>query len=345
MNIDSPVRTVLSSRIRLARNIAGVAFPLRQSEQDAQNIISMLRNCIDKLAEKTNRHWDFFMMEEIPDVERHVLKERHLISPEFAISGNGRALLVQDDGEITIMVNEEDHLRIQCVHDGLALEDAYAQALLVDEVLEQNLHYAFMDDLGYLTACPTNVGTGLRASVMMHLPAIGLYEKMPRAIEALNMVGLAVRGIYGEGSKASGDIYQISNQITMGIDEASTMEKLKCFVMQVASQEEQLRKTLIADRLLEFTDKAWRSYGILKYARCLGMQEAMQLISNVILAVDIGVINCTTREVLQEIIDGLGTASIKKAIGEETPHKDRLIFRAEWVRNLLKQGEDADEHV
>lgn len=226
MDKNSPVRTVLSSRIRLARNIADVAFPSRQSEEDAQKIITMVRDCIDDLSEKTNRHWDFFMMEEIPDVERHVLKERHIISPEFACSGNGRALLVRDDGEIVVMINEEDHLRIQCVKDGLALESAYKEAQCIDEMLQIKLNYAYRNDIGYLTSCPTNVGTGLRASVMMHLPAIGMYDKMPKAIDALSMVGLIVRGMYGEGSNVFGDIYQISNQITMGIDETSTIEKL-----------------------------------------------------------------------------------------------------------------------
>lgn len=345
MDKDSPVRTVLSSRIRLARNIAGVAFPSRQSEQDAQKIISMVRNCIGELSEKTSQHWDFSMMEGIPDVERHVLKERHIISPEFARSGNGRALLVREDGKTSVMINEEDHLRIQCVHEGLALESAYEEASFVDEMLEGRLNYAFRDDIGYLTSCPTNVGTGLRASVMMHLPAIGMYDKMPKVIDALSMAGLIVRGMYGEGSNVFGDIYQISNQITMGIDEASTIEKLKCFIMQVASQEELLRKHLITDGLLDFTDKAWRSYGVLKYARCLGLQEAMQMISDVMLAVDIGIIECTNRSILQEIVDGLGTASIMKAVGDEIPHRERLIFRAKWVRDLLIHGEGADEHV
>lgn len=345
MDNSSPVRTVWSSRIRLARNISGAAFPSRQSEQDAQKIIAAVKDCVDDLIKKTQYPWDFIMMEDVPDVERHVLKEKHLISPEFARSGKGRALLVRDDGQVIIMINEEDHLRIQCVQRGLDLETAYREAQVVDEILEAKLDFAFRDDLGYLTACPTNVGTGLRASVMMHLPAINLYERMTKAVGALNMVGLVVRGMYGEGSNIFGDVYQISNQITMGLDERATIERLKSFVMQVAAQEELLRKNIIADRLLEFADKAWRSYGVLRYARSLDLHEAMRLISDVILGVDIGVIDCIEKSVLGEIIDGLGSASIVQAVGEELTQKERMVLRAERIRNQFTQNEGAEEHV
>ncbi len=291
---------VISSRVRLARNIKDIPFPSLASDDQRKKVLQM----IEEILQKSAAHFSEFQvlnLESLPGVFRQVLVEKHLISPLMACENSYSALILRDDEVASIMINEEDHIRIQCLLPGLQLERAWKEASFYDDCLEKQVSYAFHEELGYLTACPTNVGTGLRASVMLHLPALVLTRQINRILSAVNQVGLAVRGIYGEGTEFTGNIFQVSNQITLGQSEEEIWQNLYGVTRQLINQEKKAREHLLNEGRERLADRAGRALGIMKYARMLGSHEVMQLISDVRLGLDLGLVKGITAGMLNEL--------------------------------------------
>ncbi len=324
---------ILSSRIRLARNIADIPFPSGLDADKAKVVIGMVRDSL--LKTESSLKFKDYIMQELPALERQFLVERYLISPGLAKNSTSGAALISSDGVASIMVNEEDHIRIQAIFPGLQIKKSWEMASGLDDILEQNLEYAYSENWGYLTSCPTNVGTGMRASVMVHLPALNITGNMSKILQAVAHIGLTIRGLYGEGTEIVGNIFQISNQITLGRAEEEIVENLTAVTKQIIEKEKEARKILLENNRVQIEDKVWRSWGIMKNARVLNSQECMKLLSDVRLGVDVGIIENIPSQLLNEIMIETQTASIQKYSGKELSATERDIIRAEMVRGKL----------
>ena len=278
---------IVSSRIRLARNLSDIPFPSRMTDNMVAELKSRVKSAVDEINTKGSFKFKYIEMRNIPENEIYSMVERHTISPDFAKNYSNKAVVISEDESISIMIGEEDHLRIQVLKGGFALDEAYKIADQLDTELNRILCFAYDDRLGFLTECPTNIGTGLRASLMLHLPVCESVGKMSLISETASKIGLTVRGMYGEGSKSSASLYQISNQITLGISEKSAIDNLKIIVEQIVNTEENERYNL--DRL-DIEDSVFRAYGTLKHARLLTSEEIMKLISLIKLGVSMGII-------------------------------------------------------
>ncbi|HHT46677.1 MAG TPA: protein arginine kinase [Firmicutes bacterium] len=292
---------VISSRIRLARNIRKMPFPPLASDEQREKILQTAKDVLrnSRLEESGFGIMDISVLS---PVFRQVLVEKHLISPLLSRENRFSALMLRKDEIISIMVNEEDHFRIQCLLPGLQLEKAWQEASRYDDILESHLDYAFDEEKGYLTACPTNVGTGLRASVMLHLPALAITQQINRILSAVSQVGLAVRGLYGEGTEMTGNLFQISNQITLGQSEEEILQNLYGVTSQLINQEKSAREHLLNEGREKLGDRAGRAYGILKNAWMLSSREAMQFLSDVRLGVDLGLLKGVPLKILNELL-------------------------------------------
>jgi len=324
---------ILSSRIRLARNIADIPFPSGLEAERAKSVIGMVKDSLSK-AELPLEFKDY-IMNELPPIERQFLVERHLISQGLSKNSTSGAALISSDEVVSIMVNEEDHIRIQVILSGLQIKNSWEMASDIDDVLEQNLEYAYNENWGYLTSCPTNVGTGMRASVMVHLPALHITGNMNKILQAVAHIGLTIRGMYGEGTEISGNIFQISNQITLGRAEEEIVENLTSVTRQIIDKEKEARKVLLESNRIMIEDKLWRSWGIIKNARVMNSQECMKLLSDIRLGVDMGIIENIPIQLLNDIMIETQTASIQKNSGKELSAGERDIIRAEMIRNKL----------
>ena len=320
---------VLSTRVRLARNLTEYPFPARLDESQKKDIANLVNNI---LSEDKTYDLDFIDMSDLSSAETVSLAEKHLISPEFACDTLGRSLLLSKDEDISIMICEEDHIRIQTVYPGLSLSEAFETALKIDEILENKISYAFNENLGYLTQCPTNIGTALRASVMLHLPALSKKGAMQRLSTTVAKLGLTLRGSYGEGSEISGDIYQLSNQVTLGISEEAAITNLNSIAMQIIAQEKQTRALLIKDE--DYLDRIYRAYGILKSAYKLTSKELMNLISYVRVGVSEGILDIPT-EKLRSLTVLLQPATLNASSGKILTQTERDILRSQKVRDEL----------
>jgi len=329
---------VIASRVRLARNLSGLPFPYRMSPAEAQELLGKTVPAIKALAQESKSKYQLYRLEDIPPLDRAVLVEKHLISPELAKGLPGRAVAVREDEAVSIMINEEDHLRIQCFLPAFQLAEAWLLASKTDDFLESKLPVAFDKDFGYLTACPTNAGCGLRASVMLHLPALALSKQLDGVFSALPRMGMTVRGIYGEGSEAQGNLYQISNQITLGISEKEIIERLQLAVKQVIGEERKARAWLQKERSDYLLDQIGRSYGILKNCRVLSAQEMMERLSLLRLGMDMGAFTALSGRELNELMV-MGQAGFlqKGAGGELSPmlsHNGRAEIMKENLKNV-----------
>ena len=327
---------VLSSRIRLARNLGVIPFPNRATEEQLNQVVETVRNSVGDLTKATGTDFMFLDLDKISPLERYVLVEKHLISPGHAQEAKFRGLLIGADGVVSIMVNEEDHLRIQVILPGLQLEEAWQVANAVDDTLEARIDFAFSERLGYLTSCPTNVGSGLRASVMLHLPALVITNQIGRVLSAISQLGLAVRGLYGEGSEAIGNIYQISNQMTLGFAEREIVENLQSVAGQIVEQERLARDYLFKNNNEQLTDRVFRAYGILSYARIISSQEAMRLLSDVRLGVDLGIIQAIDPKIFNELLVKTRPNFLQKIAHRDLDALGRDMMRAEIVRQTMK---------
>lgn len=320
---------VLSTRVRLARNLKNTPFPNRADKTQQEEIINTLKSASAKIEDAR-----FFDLSNMPDREKKALAERHIISPLLTDGSIKRGLVLSDDQRISIMLMEEDHLRIQAMHEGFAVEECLKSAMDVDDTLEESLDYAFSEKLGYLTCCPTNVGTGLRISVMVCLPGITMAGRIDSLSRSLSKMGIAVRGIFGEGSQSLGNIYQISNQVTLGITEEETAQKLTEIVSEIISQERSLQQKIYLADKFRIEDKVMRALGTLKYSRIMGSGEALGLISDVRLGINVGIIKETDLEKLSEILYSVLPATLSATYNIETP-ADRDVKRAEVIREKL----------
>lgn len=319
---------VVKTRIRLARNLSSYPFPCRMSNESkielSDKVCDALRDVID---------FDRIDMQELSEVEAVALVEKHLISPEFIKKPVGKTLVLSKDKSISIMINEEDHIRLQVIKSGLCLSEAYELADRIDTALSRKLSFAYSDKLGYLTQCPTNLGTAMRASVMLHLPALLKSRALERITSNLSKLGLTIRGIYGETSEPKGALYQLSNQVSLGISETAAIENLKNIAHELVTQEVKARDRVLMD--IEVVDTVCRSLGILKTARIINHNEAMSLLSNVRLGVAHKLIDSLTLDSIDELMSDVQPANImQKSEGELSVH-ERDIKRADYIRERL----------
>ena len=305
---------VLSSRVRLARNLDGVPFPLAANEKQQEEVLDKCRNALLEKGDKTLEELDlkFIDLSKMEDYEKQAIAECHLISLQMINNDKQRGLILSGDSRVSIMINEEDHLRIQCMEPGCEIDKCFDTANKIDDHIEESLDYAFDKDFGYLTCCPTNAGTGLRASVMVHLPGYVLTGKFNELAASLSQLGLTVRGIFGEGSKGLGNIFQISNQLTLGVLEEDITERLNQIVSEVVSNERELRRLLYKNDKYKLEDRIMRSYGILKNAVIMSSDEAMKRLSDIRLGVSLEIINDVKYETLNEITYSILPANIIK---------------------------------
>jgi protein arginine kinase len=329
---------VLSTRIRLARNLASHVFQGRTSETEREDVLDTVERAAREsvLLRRATR----FRLDRLDRVDRQLLHERHLVSKELAgLEGDtrvrsGASVLIQD--RIGVMLNEEDHLRIQGMHSGFALDQTYAEVDRLDAELGQRLAFAFHPEFGYLTSCPTNVGTGLRASVLIHLPGLVLTKEINKVLQGLAQVGLTYRGLYGEGSEVVGNFFQLSNQTTLGSSERELIDHLGKMVRQVMDYEEQARQVLLRDAPTVIEDKVWRAYGLLRYARSLSFEEAMNLLSGVRLGVGVGLVPDVAMYTLNKLLIYTQPAHLAVAEGLAPTDADLPVRRARFVRKVLE---------
>ncbi|ANF98415.1 protein arginine kinase [Paenibacillus bovis] len=326
---------VISSRVRIARNLVHHPFPIVASAEQAEQVQGQLIEALESESVQSIGTFEPIILSELDDVDKEVLMEKHLISPSLINESRAGAVLLAEDESVSIMLNEEDHLRIQCLYPGFQLQEAWERASGIDDAFEKAVNYAFDDHRGYMTSCPTNMGTGLRASVMLHLPALAIMNQVGRILSAVSQVGLAVRGLYGEGSEAIGNIFQISNQITLGLSEEEIIDNLRSVVLQIIEYEQHARNRLLTESRLRITDRIMRSYGILCYATMMDSKEAFQRISDVRLGVDLGLIDKTTVTQMNELMIMTQSGFLQKTFGVKMGSGERDMYRAQLIRDKL----------
>ena len=330
-NMSSPEDdVVVSTRIRLARNLSGIPFPSRMTAEQLEELKAKVKSAIIDSNTPFAKSLKYIDMNAVPEVEINAMVERHIISPEFAAKSKNRAIILSDDESISIMIGEEDHLRIQVLLGGLQLEKAYDIAERLDTLLYDSLHFAFDDELGFLTECPTNLGTGLRASVMLHLPVCESLGDITTLSENINKIGFTVRGMYGEGSRSAASLYQVSNQITLGISEKNAIDNLKIITSQLIEKERTSRKNL---ETIKLEDTVFRALGTIKGSRILSGKEMMSLLSRIKLGASLGILN-TDINPFGILVENQPFMLMRK-YGEMMP-EERDIKRAEALREEFK---------
>ena len=324
---------VISTRVRLARNIADYPFPGHMTAAQQKEVLNTVSSAVK---ECDKEGFTLTELKGMDDVGLASMVERHLISPEMAVSESVRGVLMSPDKKISVMINEEDHVRIQAIQPGFRLEECMAEAGRIDDLLDSSVACAFDEKWGYLTHCPTNLGTGLRASVMLHLPALTETGRIRNLVAAANKLGFAVRGLYGEGSAAKGAIYQISNQLTLGISEEETIRRLSDAVIKILDEERGLRKIIRDDAASMLEDRVWRAAGILSTARRLKSDEAMSLISDLRIGISIGEIKGIGIEDINRLLWEIQPACLSENEGKLLKEDERDIKRADLVRKIVK---------
>ncbi|MCG8405857.1 MAG: protein arginine kinase [Phycisphaerales bacterium] len=325
---------VISSRIRLARNIAGYPFLSKVSDEQRTEVVNLIRRRVD--GEGVGRKWRYVDLERVDELDRQVLVERHLISRQLVDARGARGVSFAKDESASVMVNEEDHLRIQVVRSGVQLEDIWEEINRLDDRLEEGIDYAFHPRYGYLTACPTNVGTGIRVSVMLHLPALKLTGEIEKFFRAAKDMHLAIRGLFGEGTEATGDFFQISNQVTLGRTEEEVIDAFKHDVIpRIIKYETQERKRLVKERPLALDDRVWRSYGALRNARTISSEETMLHLSHLRMGINLGRIKDVDLTTVNELFLITQPAHLQKLNGSRLNGEQRSAIRAELIRRRL----------
>lgn len=333
--IASDRDVVISSRIRLARNLDNYPFSSKLHEEQAVKLVNDVKEIAPSLSEKNNRKYYACNISTLTDIDKSAMVERHIVSPLLADKKQTTGLILSDDETISIMINEEDHLRIQAIVGGMNLESAYEEADRIDDIACEKLNYAFDEKYGYLTSCPTNVGTGMRASCMMFLPALSAARLMQKLIEEVGKYGVTIRGIYGEGTKSLGSIYQISNQKTMGNSEREIIDNLKRIVIQVVKQERKRREYMLSVNSDEIQDQVYRSYGILRYARQINSDDAMALLSQLKFGADCNLVKFDREFNIHKLMMGVQPGSLQWSIGKNVGSVTRDQSRAEYIRKEL----------
>lgn len=322
---------VVSTRVRLARNINGIPFPEKMAPEQFENLNKIVSDALIGSNTPFSKSLKCIKMSDIPHNERYAMAERHIISAQFVSNCEKKAIILSEDESISIMLGEEDHIRIQVILPGLDPKSAYDTAEQIDSLLCGTLDIAFDQNLGFLTACPTNLGTGLRASAMLHLPLLEANGEIPQISDSVSKIGFTIRGMYGEGSSAAASMYQISNQITLGISEKNAIDNLKLITTQLINKEKRLRENLSK---IKVEDVCMRAYGILSNARIIDTKEMMRLLSELKLGVSMGIVDLKSANPIKMLIEGQPYMLMSR-YGEMTPD-ERDIYRANMLRDSLK---------
>ena len=331
---------VVTSRIRLARNLVDHAFPGWGRKQENESTLRIIQPTVESLPQLENafsRH-----LNKLTAIQKQALVERHLISREHAARAAGSAAVMNQAQTISIMINEEDHLRMQSIQPGLALRESYQVLNAIDTQLEQELEFAFDRQLGFLTACPTNLGTGLRASAMLHLPALMLSDQVNQVIQAVNKIGLAVRGLYGEGTEALGNLFQVSNQTTLGDKELEIIARLQKVIEQIVNHEKNARQKMLSDSSTMLCDQIGRAFALLRHAHVMPSKEALNLISMVRLGVDLGFFPKDFTVILESLLMEIQPAHLQIRADRKLPTVERDEMRSQIIRDRLKSLPEPD---
>lgn len=327
-------RIVLSSRVRLARNLKDALFPGWAKKPERVRVLELIQPAVQSSSGMRDSFAE--SMDNLTPLDKQILVERHLISREHAAKSGGSGLVLNREETLCVMINEEDHLRMQALRPGLQLRQAWTAIDQLDSELERKLSYAFSNDWGYLTACPTNLGTGIRVSAMLHLPGLVLGEQINPIITSVNKLGLAVRGLYGEGTEALGNVFQVSNQMTLGESETTIVERLEKVLSQIIEHEENARETLLEAKPKTVFNHIGRAYGVLANAHVISSKETMNLLSLMRLGVDLGLFQGAERSVVDELFILTQPAHLQKQHSEKLSAEERDLLRADMVRDRLK---------
>ena len=334
---------VISTRVRIARNVEGYYFPHKLDEENALELMKAVDQAVKAFPDHQGEAYTYVRLNEINDLERQALVEEHVISPALLANVGKSGFFFNPAKGNSIMVNEEDHIRIQNMQQGFQTDIAWNEADQLDNWLGRNVPYAFDETFGYLTACPTNLGTGTRISVMLHLPALTLMGYIEGLIQAAGQLGFAVRGLFGEGTEYTGNLYQISNQVTLGLEEHEIISRLEDVVIQVIQKERLARRNLLDNKKIDLEDRIFRSLGILSYARRLTGKEAMQYLSDLKLGTSLGLISTCTLSELQGLIELIQPAKLQQHCGKKMNETERDRQRAELIRSKINGG--GTQHV
>ena len=326
-------RIVMSSRVRLARNLRNASFPGWAKKPERVRTLEVIQPAVESLSEMQDAFSE--AMDNLGALDKQILIERHLISREHAAK-TGSGLVLNREETFCVMINEEDHLRMQALRPGLQLKQAWSAIDRLDSELEKKLDYAFDAELGYLTACPTNIGTGIRVSAMLHLPGLVLAEQINPIIQSVNRLGLAVRGLYGEGTEALGNVFQVSNQMTLGETEPAIVERLEKVLAQIIDHEENARQSLLEKKPKTVYNHIGRAYGILANAHSISSKETMNLLSLLRLGVDLGLFPGVDRCLVDELFLTTQPAHLQKQYSDKLSADERDLIRADMVREHLK---------
>ncbi|VAX36339.1 Putative ATP:guanido phosphotransferase YacI [hydrothermal vent metagenome] len=324
---------VMSSRIRLARNLSEKLFPNKAKKKELNEILESIKAAVNQIDLLKNVF--FFRISELDNVDKQLLIERHLMSHEHATAPEGKAVVVSKEEDLSVMINEEDHLRIQVMQSGFNLDETWDIANRIDDGLSQILDFAYSLHWGYLTSCPTNTGTAMRGSVMMHLPALVMTKQINKVLNAISKLNFASRGFYGEGTQATGNFYQISNQVSMGASEQDVLQNINGLIRQVIEQEEQARQALLLQNRPMLEDKIFRSYGVLKNAHIISSQETVELLSMVRLGLDLEILKGIDRQSINELFIMIQPAHLQRLEGKKLSAGDRDTKRASLIREKL----------
>ncbi|NTV28716.1 MAG: protein arginine kinase [Candidatus Omnitrophica bacterium] len=324
---------VLSSRIRLARNFANGPFTNRSQKKDLEEVLSAVDIAIQGI--DFFKAATFFRLNELDNIDRQFLVERHLMSHDHAASPQGKGLIVSPEEVLSVMVNEEDHLRIQVMQSGFNLDGTWEIINSIDNSLSEKLPFAFLPEWGFLTACPTNTGTAMRGSVMLHLPALVMTRQINKVLMAISKLSFASRGFYGEGTQAVGNFYQISNQVSLGHSELDIIQNINGLIRQIVEQEEQARQALLVQNRPVLEDKICRAWGTLRNARIISSQETIELLSMVRLGVDVGIIRELAPKTMNELFIMIQPAHLQKIEGKKLNTLERDTKRAQVIREKL----------
>ncbi|QDU38470.1 Protein arginine kinase [Maioricimonas rarisocia] len=328
---------VVSSRIRLARNLAQFPFPPQADDGTRMEIEQVLRRRVESLS--CTGRLGYISVDSLDQLDRQFLVERQLISREHAETHGPRGVGIGSEENVSLMINEEDHLRIQVLRSGYSLDECWNDINRIDDALEEHVTYAFSEEFGYLTSCPTNCGTGIRASVMLHLPALVLTKEIQKVFQALQKISLAVRGLYGEGSQAMGDFYQISNQVTLGQSEDQIISKLKEVVPNIIAYERRVRKALVKENRQRLHDQVSRAFGILQSAQTITSEETMHLLSSVRMGINLGLVEGIEIPTVNELFIHTQPAHLQKLRHEMLESAERNVARAAYLRQRLARQE------
>ena len=324
---------VISSRIRLARNLDKMPFPNWANKKQKEEVLGSIEGAVNKV--DLLKGTSIFRLAELDSIDKQFLIERHLMSYEHAQKADHKAVIIDQEEIISIMINEEDHIRMQVMHSGLDLFEVWSIINRIDDCLAKELPFAFLADWGYLTACPTNTGTGMRGSVMLHLPALVMTRQINRVLAAIAKLSFTTRGLYGEGTQASGNFFQVSNQVSLGHSEDEILEGINGLIRQIIEQENQARDALRSQNMALLEDRISRSFALIKSAHIISSQETLDLLSMVRLGSDLGMIKDIDRRVINELFIITQPAHLQKIESKKLSAQERDVKRAELIRNRL----------